>query len=250
MTAVEILKQSFAFYGRLFNKLFWLSVASSITPLIMVLITSSGQPPSVIAIMFIAALSMFFSVYMMSLIHQFSVDQDDSLKSALSLTLTKVLPVTATGFVFGLAAVLVIIPAAFVATLLGSGIANEMMRNMFMLVIVAIPLSFVMYRWFFAPYLTLVDGLSPIDAIKASNKQVKNNRTIFRGFTLLSFVALAYVLVLVVLNLMIAVNPMALGVAEFALNVVVMPFFSVFIYRLFSVTKIKPEESSEDDEQQ
>ncbi|MFT7111033.1 MAG: hypothetical protein ACI843_002710, partial [Psychrobacter glaciei] len=27
-------------------------------------------------------------------------------------------------------------------------------------------------------------------------------------------------------------------------------FFSVFIYRLFSVTKIKPEESSEDDEQQ
>jgi hypothetical protein len=118
------------------------------------------------------------------------------------------------------------------------------------MVIIAIPLSVVMYRCFFAPYLTLVDGLSPIDAIKASNKQVKGNRTIFYGFTLLSFVVLAYVIVLVVLNLMIAVNPMALDVAEFLLNVIALPFFSVFIYRLFSVTKIKVEEISKDNENQ
>lgn len=216
----------------------------------MVGITSTGESPSVMPIMFIAALSMFFSVYMMSLIHQFSVDQNDSLKHAFALTLSKVVPVTVTGFVFGLAAVLVIIPAAFVATLLGSGIADETMRNIFIMVIIAIPLSVVMYRCFFAPYLTLVDGLSPIDAIKASNRQVKGNRTIFYGFTLLSFVVLAYVIVLAVLKLIIAVNPMALGVAEFALNVVFMPFFSVFIYRLFSVTKIQVEEASEDNEKQ
>jgi hypothetical protein len=250
MTAVEIFKQSLSFYGQLFNKLLCLSIVSSITPLIMVGITSTGEPPNVVAIMFIAALSVFFSVYMMSLIHQFSVDQDDSLKNAFSLTLSKVLPVALTGFVFGLAVVLVIIPASFVATILGSGITDEMMRNIFMMVIIAIPLSVVMYRCFFAPYLTLVDGLSPIDAIKASNKQVKGNRTIFYGFTLLSFVVLAYVIVLVVLNLMIAVNPMALDVAEFLLNVIALPFFSVFIYRLFSVTKIKVEEISKDNENQ
>lgn len=245
MTAIEIFKQSLSFYGRLFNKLFWLSVASSITPLMMFSVTSAEQQPSIGAVMIIAAFSMFFSVFIMSLIHQFSSEQDDSLKNAFSLTLTKVLPVTLTGFVFGLAVALVLVPSLFVGALLSSGIADEAMRNMFIMLVAAIPLSIVFYRWFYAPYLTLVDGLSPIEALKASNKQVKGNRLIFRSFTLLGFVMLAYVLALVLLNFMIAVNPMALALAEFALNVVVMPFFSVFIYRLFSVTKIKSETETE-----
>ena len=247
MTAIDIFKQSLSFYGRLFNKLFWLSVASSITPLILMAGATQDQPPGMMAVMIIAAFSMFFSVYIMTLIHQFSTEQDDSLRNAFSLTLIKVLPVTLTGFVFGLAVVVVLIPAVLVAGVLASGIADEVMRNLFMAIIITIPLSIVMYRWFFAPYLTLVDGLSPIDAIKASNKQVKGNRLVFRGFTLLSFVVMAYVLVVVVLNLMIAVNPMALGVAQFALNVFVMPFFSVFIYRLFEVTQIKNESIDDED---
>jgi hypothetical protein len=248
MTAIDVFKQSLSFYGQLFNKLFWLSVASSIAPLILIGVSATAQPPSMVAIMIIAAFSMFFSVYMMSLIHQYSIDQDNSLKNAFSLTLIKVLPVTLTGFVFGLAVVVVLLPALLVGTLLGSGIENEMMRNLFILMIAAIPLSIVMYRWFYAPYLTLVDNLSPIDALKASNKQVKGNALVFRGFTLLGLLMMAYVLVMVLLGLMIAVNPMALGVAEFALNVFVMPFFSVFIYRLFTVTRVEPESLDDEDE--
>jgi hypothetical protein len=245
MTAIDIFKQSLSFYGQLFNKLFWLSVASSITPVIMLMATTSGQQPSLFAVLIIAAFSMFFSVYIMSLIHQFSTDQDDSLKNAFALTLSKVMPVTLTGFVFGLGVALILIPAVLVGTMLSSGFETEQVRNLFIMVIAAIPLSIVFYRWFYAPYLTLVDGLSPIDAIKASNKQVKGNKLVFRGFTLLGFVMMAYVLILVLLNLMIAVNPVALGFAEFALNVIVMPFFSVFIYRLFIVTKQPEEPDSE-----
>ena len=243
MTAIDIFKQSLSFYGRLFNKLFWLSVASSITPLILVGSSTAGQPPGIGAVIIIAAFSMFFSVYIMSLIHQFSTEQDDSLKNAFSLTLTKVMPVALTGFVFGIAVALVMIPAILVATVLSAGFENEMVRNGFIILLAAIPLSLFFYRWFYAPYLTLVDGLSPIEALKASNKQVKGNPLVFRGFTLLGFVMLAYVVLLVLISLMIAVNPMALAVAEFALNVIVMPFFSVFIYRLFTVTKLPVEES-------
>lgn len=239
MTAIDIFKQSLAFYGRLFNKLFWLSVGSSITPLIMIGATTSSQPPSMFAVLIIAAFSMFFSVYIMSLIHQFSSEQDDSLKNAFSLTLSKVLPVTLTGFVFGLAVALVLIPAVLIATVLSAGFENEVVRNAFIMVLAAIPLSIVFYRWFYAPYLTLVDGLSPIDALKASNQQVKGNGLVFRGFTLLGFVMLAYVVALVVISLMIAVNPVALEFAKFAINVIVMPFFSVYIYRLFVVTKLE-----------
>jgi len=104
-------------------------------------------------------------------------------------------------------------------------------------IIIAIPIALVMYRCFFAAYFTLVDGLNPIEALKASNNQVKGNTLIFRGFMLLSVVTAVYMLIIIVLNKMIALNPMALGVMEFVLNVIVMPFFSVFIYRLFALTK-------------
>ncbi|OUR67101.1 hypothetical protein A9Q73_06255, partial [Bermanella sp. 47_1433_sub80_T6] len=115
MTAIEVFKQSLTFYTRLFNKLIWLSVASSIAPL-LVLSSSGTEQPSGLALFFIAATSMFFSVFMMALIHQFSVHQDDSLNEAFSLTLQKVLPVTLTGIVFGLLIMLAIFPGAIVAT--------------------------------------------------------------------------------------------------------------------------------------
>ncbi len=236
MTAVEVFKQSLTFYTRLLNKLIWLSAASSIAPL-LVLSSSGTDQPSGLSLLFIAATSMFFSVYMMALIHQFSVHQDDSLNEAFSLTLKKVMPVTLTGIVFGLLIMLAIFPGAIVATILSAGIENEYLKNLFVGIIIAIPIALIMYRCFFAAYFTLVDGLNPIEALKASNKQVKGNKLIFGGFMLLSLVTAAYLLVLILLNMMIAVNPMALSVMEFALNVIVMPFFSVFIYRLFALTK-------------
>jgi hypothetical protein len=245
MTAVEVFKQSFAFYSRLFNKLIWLSIASSIAPLLVVSSYGDEQPPGLL-MFFIVATSMFFSVYMMSLIHQFASNQDDSLTEAFSLTLKKVMPVTLTGFVFGLLVMLAIFPGAIVGSLLAAGIENENLRNVLVAIVIAIPVSLIMYRCFFAAYFTLVDGLSPIEALKASNQQVKGNKLIFRGFMLLSVVTLVYVILLVIFNKMIAVNPTALSFLEFVLNVLVMPFFSVFIYRLFALTK--PDVSQEKEE--
>ena len=104
-----------------------------------------------------------------------------------------------------------------------------------------------MYRCFFAPYQTLAFGKNPIEALKASNVQVKGNKLIFRGFTLLSFVMLAYVIVVVLLNHMLAVSPAARTFAEFTVGVFVMPFFSIFIYRLFFVSLPPINSEKEDD---
>mgnify|MGYP000417127600 CR=1 FL=1 len=245
MTAVEVFKQSLAFYTRLFNKLIWLSIASSLAPLLV--ISSLGtEKPSGLALFFIISTSMFFSVYMMSLIHQFASNQDDSLSEAFSLTLKKVLPVTLTGLVFGLLIMLAIFPGAIVGSILASGIENEYIKNAFVAIVIAIPISLIMYRCFFAAYFTLVDGLSPMDALKASNQQVKGNKLIFGGFMLLSVVTALYVMLLVIFNMMIAVNPVALSFLEFILNVLVMPFFSVYIYRLFALTKADESQEQED----
>ncbi len=169
MTAIEVFKQSLTFYTRLFNKLIWLSVASSIAPL-LVLSSSGTDQPSGLALFFIAATSMLFSVYMMALIHQFSVHQDDSLNKAFSLTLKKVLPVTLTGIVFGLLIMLAIFPGATVAAILSAGIENEALKNLFVFIIMAIPITLIVYRCFFAAYFTLVDGLNPIEARPAITK--------------------------------------------------------------------------------
>lgn len=241
MTATDIFKQSLAFYGRLFNKLFWLSVASSITPLLFV--GNEGQP-SLIPMLFMMVTSMFFSVYMMATIHQFSQTQNDSLKDAFSSALNKVMPVTLTSFVLGLAVILATLPVLLVATIFASTIADEQLKALFIAIMIVVPISLVMYRGFFAPYFTLVDGLGPVDALKASNQQVKKNKLIFNGFMLLSFVMLGYILLLVLVGSMIALNPAALAFAEFAINVIVMPFISVYIYRLFVVSK--PEIKTDD----
>ena len=85
MTAINILKQSFNFYTRLFNKIFWLSVASSVIPLIHASVFGD-EAPSMIGVLIIMGVSWFFSVAMMALIHQFSIEQNESLQSAFSLT--------------------------------------------------------------------------------------------------------------------------------------------------------------------
>lgn len=234
VTATSIFKQSVSFYGRLFNKLFWLSVASSIAPLLLV--QSEGEPSMAVTLI-IMITSMFFSVYMMAIIHQFSQTQNDSLSEAFSLTLKKVMPVTLTSFVLGLAVVVFALPVLIVATMLAGGIDSEKLKSLFIAALLVIPISMVMYRGFFAPYFTLVDGLSPVAAIKASNEQVKKNKLIFNGFMLLSLVMLAYILLLLLVGSMIVLNPTALAFAEFIINVLMMPFISVYIYRLFVVSK-------------
>ncbi len=245
MTAIDVFKQSLTFYTRLFNKIFWLSVASSIVPLVNSALFGTDQP-SGLGLLFMMLMSMFFSVYMMALVHQFSTEQDDSLRSAFTLTVNKVGPIVLTSFVMGLFVLLAIIPAGLVGGILASGITDEVLKNTLMATIIAIPVCMVLYRCFFAAYHTLVDGLNPIEALKASNQQIKGNRLAFNGFMVLMALTGAYVLVLMLLNLMIAVNPLILGMFEFALNVFVLPLFTVFIYRLFVVTK----ETQKTDEEQ
>ncbi len=236
MTASAILKQSFHFYSRLFNKVFWLSVASSLSPLLMFFAVSAGQP-SLAGMLLVMLLSMFFSAYIMVLIHQYSQDQDDSLSAAFSLTLKKVLPITGTSIVFGLFAVVVAIPAGVIASLLASGIEDKQLQAGFIALIVSVPVCYVLYRCFFAVYFTLLDGTSPIGALKASNQLVKGNGLVFRSFMLLSVVMLAYVVIIVLISQMIAVGSMAQAILEFAVNVIVLPYFTISIYRIFDVAR-------------
>jgi len=236
MKAVDILKQSFTFYGRIFNKVFWLSVASSLTPLLMLLSVSDGQV-SLLGTLLVITVSIFFSTYTMVLIHQFSQDQNDSLGDAFRLTLQKVLPIAGTSIVFGIGAVLITIPASIVGSILAAGIADEQLKVSLMALIIAIPICFYMYRCFFCVYFTLVDGATPFDALKASNQLVKKNKFIFKGLILLGLIMSVYFVAIIIINLMIAVGPMAQGILEFAVNVIAMPYFTIFIYRLFVVSK-------------
>lgn len=236
MTATDIFKQSLSFYGRLFNKIFWISLASTLVPVIFLSGADSAEP-ALIPLMIVAALAMFLSVYMMAFIHQFSDSQDDSLSAAFKLALNKVMPVMLTSFVFGLVVMLAVLPGAILGTILAASINDEILRNSLMAICIAIPVTIVMYRCFFAPYFTLVDGLNPIEALKASNQQVKGNKLIFRSLTLLSFAMLGYIILLALTQLMIAVNPAVQAFLEGVLNVLFMPFMSVFIYRLFTLSK-------------
>lgn len=242
-TAVDILKQSFNFYGRLFNKVFWLSIASALLPLLMFLTMGDGQP-SLIGSLLVMAVSMFFSAYMMVLIHQFSQDQNDSLQDAFRLTLQKFLAITGTSIIFGLGAVVIAIPAAIIGSLLAAGIADQQLQAGLVALIIAVPMSFYLYRCFFAVYFTLVEGTTPFDALKASNQLIKKNKFIFRSFMLLSVVMLVYIVAIVLIGLMVAVGPMAQAILEFSVNVVVLPYFTIFIYRLFVVSKQQFENES------
>lgn len=236
MTAVDIFKQSLSFYGRLFNKIFWISLASTLVPHIFLSGADSAQP-ALLPLLMVAVLAMFLSVYMMAFIHQFSDSQDDSLSSAFKLALNKVMPVMLTSFVLGLLVMLAVLPGAILGTILAASINDEVLRNTLMAICIAIPVAVVMYRCFFAAYFTLVDGLNPIEALKASNQQVKGNKLVFRGLTLLSFAMLGYIILLALTQLMIAVNPVVQAFLEGVLNVLFMPFMSVFIYRLFTLSK-------------
>ena len=236
MTATDIFKQSLSFYGRLFNKIFWISLASTLAPIIFLSGSDSAQP-ELVPVLLVAVSAMFLSVYMMAFIHQFSDSQDDSLSAAFKLALNKVLPVMLTSFVLGLFVMLAVLPGAILGTILAASINDEALRNTLMAICIAIPVTVVMYRCFFAAYFTLVDGLNPIEALKASNQQVKGNKLIFRSLTLLSFAMLAYIVLLVVIKAMIAVNPAVQAFLEGILNVLFMPFMSVFIYRLFILSK-------------
>jgi len=234
MKATDLITQSLNFYGRVFNKVFWLSVASSISPLLMLAFIGQGSV-SGLSLFVVALVSMFFSIYMLAFIHQFSKDQDDSLGQAFQLTLQKFFPMVATSFVFGLFTILIAIPGAIIGGIFASGIADEQTKAFLIALIAMIPVSFYLYRCFFAMYFTLTNGLGPIQALKASNELTKKNKFIFRAFLVLSVVMLVYMVLLLLVGQMIAFGTMAIGVLEFALQVMIMPFFTIFIYRMYEV---------------
>jgi len=234
MKATELLTQSLNFYGRVFNKVFWLSVASSVSPLLMVAFIGP-EGISALGLFVVSLVSMFFSIYMLAFIHQFSKEQDDSLGEAFQATLKKFMPMVLTSFVFGLFTMLVAIPGAIIGGIFSAGIEDEQMKALLIALVAMIPVSFYLYRCFFAVYFTLTNGLGPIDALKASNALTKKNPFIFRAFLLLSAVMLVYFVLLLLVGHMIAVGTMAIGILEFALQVMVMPFFTIFIYRMYEV---------------
>ena len=240
MSAFDVLKQSVHFYRLLFSKIILISTVSNALPLLF----GAGQSEMPLPLVaFILLSSVFCTAWLMVFVYRFSQYQDSSLKASASMALEKLFPLLLTFIVMGFALTIFSLPAAIFGALLGSGLQDETAKTGLMLLCMLIPILFLSYRWFLAPYATLVDGLQPLEAIKRSNRQVRSQPLLLRGFILVSVIMAIYTLMIIVLQLMIAVNPVLIEMAKFAVNVVVGPIITIYVYRLFEVTR--PSESGD-----
>lgn len=248
MTAWNIFTDSFRFYGRLFNKIFWLSVAYSLAPILIGgSIVGVGAESGSALIMFVGAVLAILSVcffysYQVSLIHQFSDQNNDSLKDAWPAALNKTMPFLRSSIVVGLFTLAVGFPVMILlGALMGGGeqtaqTIKPTVDTFLMMLVMLLPMAFLMYRLVFVSFYVIVKGVGAVDAMKASNQQVKGDWLVFKALSLLSLVFVPYIAITLIGQHMIALNPAALGFLQFALGVVISPFFVVFLYRLFMVT--------------
>jgi len=277
MTAWTIFSDSFRFYGRLFNKIFWLSVAYSLLPFVLGgVMVAAGQASGSVAIMLLGMLVMlllvgFFYTYQITLIDQFSSQGNDSLRDALPRASNRTLPFLGSGLSLMMVAMLVMLLSGIVMAILmpvlgidvsgleaattadaaslenrvelnvDGGVALEpnslSWQDMLLALVMLAPLAWVMYRLIFVPLYVIVDGSSVRESFTLSNQHVRKNRLVFWGLSLMFVVMLFYTLVLTVSQLVLALNPLATAFLQFALNIVLTPFFAVYLYRLFMVSK-------------
>lgn len=242
MSALDVLKQSVYFYRHLFNKIILISTVSNALPLLIAPAEQSTLPLPVV--FFILFASLFCTVWLMVFIHRYSQLQDSSLKASVTSAFERLFPIVSTFIVMGFALTILSFPAALLGALLGAG-QSEDVQPAIMLVCMLIPMLFLSYRWFLAPYATLVDGLQPIDAIKRSNQQAKTNPLVLRGFLVVAFIFVVYTASIVILHLMIAVNPALIEMAKFVINVVVGPILTIYVYRLYVLTRLPSDEDVE-----
>ena len=253
-TAVDILKQSFNFYGRLFNKIFWLSVAYSLLPMLIGgAIMGGGAANNSIGIMLLGiAVAMFtvcfFYAYQVVLINQFSEDKNDSLKDALPIALSKTFPFVCSALALGFVFLIVTIPVAGIAgSYLGEDLTPESDPIKFMVIslIILAPIAWLAYRFIFVPFHVILNGSSIISAFGKSNQQVKSDWLVFRGLNVIGLIFIIYMVGLFLIQFMIALNPMLIAFVQFAFGILISPFFTIYLYRLFVVTQQKSQNESQ-----
>jgi hypothetical protein len=258
MSAFDIFKQSFNFYGRLFNKIFWLSVAYTLVPMLVGgTFFGVAAANENVGMMFLGVIVMllavcFFYAYQVMLIDQFSKEQNDSLKDALPKAIAKTLPFLRASLALGVVFILVMIPIVGLAgAFAGENLTFEsdpVRFAIFMLIILG-PVAWLAYRLIFVPFHVMIDGSKVFTAFGKSNQQAKSNWLVFKGLTLLGLIMMAYMVVLLLLQFMIALNPIVMAFVQFAFGVLFSPFFTIYLYRLFIVTKPISEPETEGEEQ-
>jgi len=258
MSAFDILKQSFNFYGRLFNKIFWLSVAYTLVPMLVggtffgVAAANENAGMMFLGVIVMLLAVCFFYAYQVMLIDQFSNEQNDSLKDALPKALNKTIPFLRSALALGLLFFVVMIPIVGLAgAYAGEDLTPESdpVRFTIFMLIVFTPIAWLAYRLIFVPFHVMIDGSSVLSAFGKSNDQVKSDWLVFKGLTLLGLIMALYTVVLLLLQFMIALNPIVMAFVQFSLGVLLSPFFTVFLYRLFVVTKLKEEPTQDSDDQ-
>ena len=243
MSALQIFSDSFRFYGRLFNKIFWLSVAYSLAPLLLGGgMAGAGQASGSLGLVFLGMMAMmlsicFFYSYQLILIHQFSEEQDDSLRAAFSKALDRTVPFFMSMMAMALFFMVIFVPIMVigVSVLSPEGQNPEAMSQTttLLFLLLMLPAAFAMYRLMFVPLYVIVKRAGIKEAFSASNQHIRKNGLVFRGMSLMGLLMLVYIILFVVLQKMIAVEPAALGFLQFALNIIVSPFFAIYLYRLF-----------------
>ncbi len=255
MTAWTIFSEAFRFYGRLFNKIFWLSVAYSLAPFILGgALIGAGQSSGSALIMLFGMLIMmltvcFFYTYQITLIDQFSEQGNDSLRDALPRAANRTIPFFGSAMALGLTAFVVMILSGIafgiVAGVLGldtSGLqadekASLSLQDVVLVLLVLAPVIWLMYRLIFVPFYVIADSAGVREAFTLSNQHVRKNKLVFWGLTLVGIFMLIYTLLIMAAQFMMSLNPMAMAFLQFALNIVVTPYFAVYFYRLFKVSK-------------
>ncbi|EAT12066.1 hypothetical protein HF888_04550 [Bermanella marisrubri] len=262
MTAFDVAAQSFRFYGRVFNKVFWISLGSNLAPLLLGgSIAGAGMMTqqmdvSVAGLLIAMLVGFFFYTLQLVFIHQFSEEQDDSLTAALPKALKKMGPMILVSFAIGVFCFLVAIPIAIVAGLIfpnemGSGEAHG--AALLLMLFIAVPILFIIYRLVFAAYHVVLKDAGPIEGMKLSSEQVKSSSIVLRGLLLMMAMLVAWAIFSGIISSMIALPQAATQFVLFVANVLITPYFGIFIYRLFCVTLLDnskpaiPDQNSGDD---
>lgn len=243
MTAKQVLTDSFRFYGRLFNKIFWLSIAYNLAPILLAgtafgvgqalgnnLIVLLGHIATILSIS-------FFYSYQIRLIHQFSETQNDSLRQALPDAMNRTLPFLGAMFVMGGFVLLISLPLAIVMVgVLDIKDNPDSTSSIIAMSIMFLVMALFVYRLMFVPMYVIVAKTKVLNALSASNQHIKNNKLAFRGVITLLIVMLPYLAIIIISQYMIALSPAATGFLQFALNIIISPFIAIYLYRLFIVS--------------
>ncbi len=250
MTAIDIFKQSLAFYGRLFNKIFWVSLVLNLIPIIFEASKGSESQVSGTSIydLIVFLIMIYVLLFEMVLIHRFSEHGDDDYASSFLPSL-KLLPhYILQSLIIGLACIPLLILGVSVGQLL---LPIEEMQNIinsgsldFRMIVYILPIIWFLYRAPFSQWYLVANDDTPLTAIKNSFKHTKQNITYLKGIGFFVFLLIVNVMFSALIGKMIALGPAISEFLVFSFNVFFAPVVTIYLYRLFIITK--PDTKAED----